>query len=329
MSDVFDVQKVQNHEPGWEEEWNRIVAALLAPESKATFEQKNPKLEDGRLFQACMKATHHAQDTDGFFSEIFTQYVEKAHNQTLFPKFDVLKTENVLYFLCSVLYLRKLYKEFRRKSRISATYFSEQEQSVKKGKRVSDLPDLRILPMDEMAVVLEQRHAFWELEKDLDSLVISCRKSPKRIRQQAGLQLYPRLSTTDKDMLELRDSVCGDVTSIHGTSREEAETLLRNTHKNVAENLCEKIITKRNDLLEKRFKSSSKLEKCRKQLNELVFDRFFCPLQVSEVMLLLKFSEMNAAQCRSRYHREIRSLLEVYFKRFEHITELDTEEYHD
>lgn len=321
MSDVFDVQKVQNHEPGWEKEWKRITEGLLTAEGNSDFS----RLEDGRLFRACRKASRDAPDTAEFFSDMFVRYSEKAQNQTLFTSFDVQQGKNVLLFLCSVLYLRKYYKEFQRKSRIAALQFWDESTSTE-GICEFSMPDPQMLPSDQLAIVREQRSALEELDRDLHALVIFCPKTKNRVRQQAGLQLYPRLSTSDEEMRKLRGTVCEDVRAARETSSETAEALIRKTHVDVMEILLQKIFKKRKKLEERRFRSESQRMNCRKQLNDLEFDRFFSPLQTAEIVFLLQVKKWDAMQRRNRYLGEIQSIFRDYFRRFEHITEQKTED---
>lgn len=325
----FNIAMIQNLEPGWEQEWERIVRLLVSGESESTSDE-NP-MERGRLYRACRRvvnASPHDITTstkdftmiEDFTMSVLTLMSERVREQKLFQNYHP-EEGHVLDFLCSASYLKKCFLGFHHRERTelcNACFFEtssngvsarEEEEKLSEEEKVEDIRE----PSVEKHEFLERWKQFENKILGEGTLVIHCSPQKARIYQQAGLQLYPKLSQENVEMIAIRVNLRNDVAKSLEISDSEANDTVEESHRSSQVRWTRKAEKYYVTLNKDRFRKEKMREQCEKQLSEITFRRCFCPIETQEIVRLLpSMSENNASQCLKRYREELQDLLQDY-----------------
>lgn len=358
----FNIAMIQNLEPGWEQEWERIVLLLVSGESEFTSDENS--MERGRLYQACRRVANASPHDFTASIEDFTMWVlirmsERVREQKLFQNYHPEKG-SVLDFLCSASYLKKCFRGFhhRESPRLYNAYFVESSSNgvsaqeemskeqiedtrgpsmkqhwatvetlqykVEEKNRTTvkvlqyDVADTREPSVDER----EFQESWAQFENKIlgeGPLVIHCPPQGTRIYQQAGLQLYPKLSQEDVEMIAIHESLRNDVAKSLEISDSEANDTVEESHRSSQVRWKRKAEKYYVSLKKDRFRKEATREQCEKQLSEITFRRYFCPIVTQEIVRLLSLPDNNASQCLKRYREELKNLLQDYDAEYQFI----------
>ncbi|MDO4571404.1 MAG: hypothetical protein Q4D38_13545 [Planctomycetia bacterium] len=294
----FDVQKIQNLEEGWEVEWGRICEKILGNQGT------------GILFRKCCSvAGEDRSAVEDLVGEVCLIFNEKVRKQTLFANY---REENgsVIDFLCSRKYLMRIFQAVQRKRHASFLVLEDEQL-----KRIAELP----CDSENQGVLIETRERLVQLYDKFDSLVISCPKKSSRNYQQAGLQLYPRLSREEEEMVALHDDLLNSVAGIHEIPNDEADDTLCGSHRAANAQWNKAIEQDQKKLRRNNFRNDDNREKIEKKLSDALVRRHFCPIASREVAFLLKLGENAASQYVKRYREVLPEILGRYYSEYESI----------
>ena len=319
MAKIFDIQKIQNHDPGWEEEWGRVSEALLI---KDGYKPKN--LEDdlslsGPLGYVCrMLLEDEEWRTEEFVFYVFEQYNKRVERQTLFLKYNEEKGDPIS-FLCSYNYINGYLKKFRteRVGNVLAEVGSRNEEENSDFDR---LEDFKVLSPEKIFIQGKMSELFDSLSKEM---VINCPKPGSRLYEMTGLQLYNKLSKTHEQMVRLHDDTRHEISEIHDTSEKEADSKILERHENDSFVIQEKIFKLNLSLKANLYRTVESREKDSRKVISLTQKYIFSPLLNPSLETLLKMSADNVARCLSRYIEKLPELCEGYQKLYDEITMLE------
>ena len=83
MSKNFDIQKIQNHDPGWEEEWGRVSEALLIKEGYKPKDREDDLSLTGPLGHVCRMALENDDwRTEEFVFFVYEQYCKRVERRS-------------------------------------------------------------------------------------------------------------------------------------------------------------------------------------------------------------------------------------------------------
>lgn len=316
----FNVTMIQNLEPGWEEEWERIVRILI--NGKQDEIDRSNSMKKGRLYQACKGLTlEHPEEIEDFVIAISLNMQERVREQKLFQNFDPQKG-TVLDFLCSRNYLQKVFQNFYGKERTQLCWAVSFEKNLHPNQEadewINEVPDEREVS-NEQRENREWVEDFMEKIFGDGSLVIRSPSKGSRLYQQAGLQLYLKLSQENQEMAAICGSVRNDVATALKLSDPQSNEALENAHWTAREKWRGKAEICYMKLKKGAFKKESTKECCEKQLSDYTQKRYFCPLETREIVRLLRLLDNNASQNLKRYREKLQFLLEDYRSQYEKI----------
>jgi len=328
MTEVFNIQKIQNLEPGWEREWHLLLESLLFDEEEAgPASFKEDYATSGPLGRLCFQLLDFDQKwrLEDFVFFVCDQYCKRVERQTLFAKFDPEKG-NPIQFLCSPKYLACYLKKFLTPPEMVALPVLAQENGNDADEPVSgELPDEKSLKPEK---VIEQREMIALYKALTSAMVINCPKAGTRIYEQAGLQLYEKLSEDDKQMIRLKTDARQNVANIHEITEIKADSKICAFYDADSMEIEEEIIRLEQKLRKNRYRSDVNHDKDRQKMIHLTKKYIFSPLSNRSLEVLMQMSAENVARCLSRYLEKLPELCDGYQKKFEEIlleTEADDE----
>lgn len=305
---IFDVEKIHLHKIGWEDEWGQLAEALIGTDDL--------EFKKSILYESCAKIVNSSAGfktvpIDEFVSAVFCNYLERAEKQSLFTEFDVEKGD-AIRFLCSWKNLKALFYAFRiENSSIRQFGNSKKKQTLSQVELDEDAPQYA-----DTTPIMKEAAPLKSLEERLNALVIHRPKKGSRSYQQAGLQLYPRLSKTDAEMTELHDSARHDVAQIQENSESEADAQIQGKHHEAAVLLEENITKTYIRLKEKPCMNTKHREKLTDRMANLQRRQILFPLDSHVISELLNLKENTAVQCIRRYRLDLEELFEDYYKMY-------------
>ncbi|MCR5164243.1 MAG: hypothetical protein K6C40_09520 [Thermoguttaceae bacterium] len=316
MANKFDIQKIQNHEKGWEKEWGQLLEALLLDKNHEVQDEEDDLLHWGPLGRACqglLKSKEENKNLDDFISFVIEQYLHRVENQTLFGRYDEEKGDPIAY-LCSFQYLHVCLKKFRTEH-LRFLSLNETDES-EDGLETSILPDPGALT-PEMKIVQNKLHRLYQ--SLTSAMVIHCPKVGSRLYEQVGLHLYPKLSTKDEQMVRLHDDTRKNIAEIHTLSAREADSLILDKHWEDSMKLEERILELNVRLKADRYRTDENREQDRQRVLNLSKKLIFSPLSNATLEYLLQMSGENVARCLSRYIEKLPELFDGYQKIYDQI----------
>lgn len=319
MAKIFDIQKIQNHDPGWEEEWGRVSEALLIKDGYKPKNWEDDLSLTGPLGYVCrMLLEDEEWRTEEFIFYVFEQYCKRVERQTLFLKYDKEKGDPIA-FLCSYNYINAYLKKFR-SERVGNVLAEVGSGNDEENSDFDGLEDFKALTPEKDLI----QNKMLELYDSLTSaIVINCPKAGSRLYEQAGLQLYTKLSKTHEKMVRLHDDTKHEIAEIHDTSETEADSKILDKHEHDSQIIEEKIFELNVSLKTNLYRSENKREKDKLKVVSLFQKYIFCPLLNPSLEMLLKMSADNVARCLSRYIEKLPDLCEGYQKLYDEITMLE------
>lgn len=317
MSNKFDIQKIQNHDPGWEEEWGRLSEALLIREGYEPQDSEDDLSLSGPLGYVCrMVLEDEDWKTEEFVFFVFGQYCKRVERQTLFLKFDEEKGDPIA-FLCSYNYVGAYLKKFR-SERVKNVLLDEDDsddEEVISG--VNGLEDFKALTPEKDLMRAKMAELFDTLSS---KIVINCPKAGSRLYEMAGLQLYDKLSKTHDQMVRLHDDTRHEIAEIHETSETEADSKILERHERDSLVIQEKVFELNLSLKANLYRTVESREIDNRKVISLTQKYIFAPLMNPSLKMLLKMPADNVARCLSRYLEKLPELCESYQKMYDEIT---------
>ncbi|MDD3585850.1 MAG: hypothetical protein PHQ75_01595, partial [Thermoguttaceae bacterium] len=213
-----------------------------------------------------------------FSSCILEKYQEKVVEQTLFDNFDP-NVCTVLQYLCSLSYLEKCYKSFRRReSAVSCRSLSE-NVGGKTNTTLGDTIASDEMTSDEKLIRHERCKKVTALLESLNSMIVHCPAPGTVVYNQTGLQLYPRLSTTNPEMVKLCDFSQAFVANTKNVSQSESDDVIRKTHVAAQTKWNRKYEEISGKLYRSTLSGLAKRREWRDQINEIFAEQYFRPLE--------------------------------------------------
>lgn len=316
MPKKFDIQKIQNHDPGWEEEWGRIAEALLIKKGYKPKDNEDDLCLTGPLGRVCKNALENDDwRTEEFVFFVFDQYCKRVERQTLFLKFDEEKGDPIA-FLCSYNYICAYLKKFRSEC-VKNVWADDDSNDDEESSGVAGLEDFKALSPEQNLMRTKMTELFDSLHQ---AIVINCPKIGSRLYEMAGIQLYDKLSKTHEQMVRLHDDTMHEIAEIHETSDEEADLKILERHERDSLVIQEKIFELNLSLKANLYRSEESREKDNRKVISLSQKYIFSPLFNQSLETLLKMSADNVARCLSRYLDKLPELCESYQKMYDEIT---------
>lgn len=319
MAKQFDIQKIHKHEEDWQDEWGRLLEALLLDENHKAQDEQEDLTHWGPLGRSCRMLLRMSDELpllDDFISYVLDQYVKRVEKQTLFGQYDPEKGDPIA-FLCSFTYLLAYLKKYHTEH---LRYISLNEPVKLKD---DDDDDVDNQPKDpqaltpEMVVVKRKLHMLFQSLNS--SVIIHCPKVGSRLYEQAGLQLYPRLSTKNEEMVRLHDDTKQKIAKIHNTTETTADSKINKKHHDECAELERKINDLNLDLKTNLYRKDDSRELDRQKVLILSKKLIFAPLSNASLVELLQMPAENVARCLSRYLEKLPDLFDDYQKIYDQI----------
>ncbi|MGN1274273.1 MAG: hypothetical protein ACI4UF_06730 [Thermoguttaceae bacterium] len=316
MPKKFDIQKIQNHDPGWEEEWGRIAEALLIKKGYKPKDNEDDLCLTGPLGRVCKNALENdGWRTEEFVFFVFDQYCKRVERQTLFLNFDEEKGDPIA-FLCSYSYVSAYLKKFR-SERVKIVWADDDSNDDEEISGIEGMKDVKALSPEQDLMQAKMTELFDSLHQ---AIVINCPKFGSRLYEMAGLQLYDKLSKTHEQMVRLHDDTRHEIAEIHETSETEADSKILERHVRDSQVIEEKIFELNLSLKANHYRTVESREIDSQKVISLSQKYIFAPLLTPSLKTLLKMPADNVARCLSRYLEKLPELCESYQKIYDEIT---------
>ena len=315
VSKNFDIQKIQNHDPGWEEEWGRVSEALLIKEGYKPKDREDDLSLTGPLGHVCRMALENDDwRTEEFVFFVYEQYCKRVERQTLFLKFDQEKGDPIA-FLCSYNYINAYLKKFR-SERVQNVWADGDSDDGEEIPGFDGLEDFKVLSPEKDMMQAKMTELFDSLSTEI---VINRPKAGSRLYEMAGLQLYDKLSKTHEQMVRLHDDTMHEIAEIHETSEAEADSKILERHVRDSLVIQEKIFELNLSLKANLYRTVESREKDNRKVVSLTQKYIFSPLLNPSLEMLLKMSADNVARCLSRYIEKLPEFCKSYQKMYDEI----------
>ena len=307
MFSEFDIQKIQNLEPGWEEAWGKIYISLLYESDGG----------DGPLYKFAKrhfgvsetKESIHVDEFVTFMEDVFLRKIEK---QSLFDKYNP-EEGSVLGFLCSRIFLEYHAKQFKKHKFATLTMVFSEDSNFDEDADASVFMDPKALTPQANVYRQKITNLFDAFQ---DNIVVHFRKSQiTREYTYAGVQLYPRLSQEDSDTKNLYEHVNTKVSNVHPA--EDPDRLLQDCHQQDSAIILQELDKYTKKINETNYHKGSKsyLDDCGQYF--LNFKKLYLyPLKIESVVFLLKTNNRNVVD---KWHGEYLDALPVILQNYKEI----------
>ena len=323
MTKTFDIQKIHDHEEGWQDEWRRLLDTLLVNEDQKARNNDDDLTHWGPLGLACqalLRMKNRIHLLDDFITYVLDQYDRRVKKPSLFTRYNPEMGDPIV-FLCSLEYLSNYLKKFDPSGLKVVSLYAPLEDELDE-KSLKELADPTALT-PQMTIFYKKLHKLYA--SLASSIVIRCPKPGSRMYEQAGLQLYPKLSIKNEKMVRLHDDTRQEIAEIHETTETAADSKIHKKHEDDSAKLDEKIIDLNLALKKNLYRNDDKRDQDAEKVLKLSKKLIFAPLSNASLVELLQMPAENVARSLSRYIGMLPFLFKDYQKIYDQIIIQDGE----
>lgn len=307
----YDINKIQNHLPGWEKDWECLAEDLIG---------ENP--EKGPLYQVCIQVVWgKAEMANELLAETLSYFDGRIRRKTLFQDYD--GSQSPIEYLCKYHRIHNCYRTWRKKGTVEAllnpswqkskddtkqevhvqSFFSSQDGF--ENKMTIDPSDSQLPQAVLRELIQKEEDSKQKIERIMRSFLVDYSGRSKRIKQLTGIQLYFRLLRENEEMRNLLQDTLNSICLAQNLEEPAtAEAQLRAKHAD-AEAVYNSQTTKNYICLkEDKFKSATRDQKrlsCLFAIAAAQAQWIFFPIASAVLAELLNMLPNTASQNLSRY----------------------------
>ena len=282
----FDGELLKSGSPGAKEEWERLWTYLLYEEDIENLGLDMAKSRLGRACKRVLKNHGCENELDDFIGFVFVKYQKRYNKQVLFKQYDPAK-KGVVQFLCSGTYIYWVFQEYCKEVGIPI-YNPIGLYPLDSGDSDLDSPEPDNSESDDQPMAPDPAPDYSEpdgqpIEEYLSRLIkqVFLMKKEGRCREQAGLQLYPRLVKEEEEYRDILNQVVSLVSKAQYATMDQSKESIEREHKEAHKNLEKK-----------RLELDDEIRKLNKKKNKLIQEKSECEKQVVDLVLRMADKEL-------------------------------------